>query len=122
MQASNATQEVTVQTRLAVALRTNHTSTGVSSLEAKVRMSCLQAEHGRNVLSTLAEGRTVCRRDPDHAEHWKFSCAGSAAGSCGDIHSSWVEKSYIPRIQRPNIEVLRGAGIVRHGLLDLYAN
>ena len=30
-------------------------------------------------------------RNPDHAEHWEFSWAGSAAGSCGCIHSKWVK-------------------------------
>ena len=54
-------------------------------------MSGLQAEHGRNVVSALAKGRPVCRRNPDHAEYWEFSWAGSEPGSCGCIHSNWVE-------------------------------
>ena len=33
----------------------------------------------------------MCRRNPDHAEYWEFSEAGSSAGSCGSIHSNWVE-------------------------------
>ena len=55
-------------------------------------------------------------------EYWEFSWAGSAPGSCGGKHSNCMKKSYILRTQWPNIEVLRGAGIVRHGLLDLCAN
>ena len=31
------------------------------------------------------------RRNPDHAKHWEFSRAGSAAGSCRSIQSIWVE-------------------------------
>ena len=31
------------------------------------------------------------RRNPNHAEYWELSWAGSAAGSCGSIHSNWVE-------------------------------
>ena len=54
-------------------------------------MSGLQAGHGLNVVSALAEGRPVCRRHPDHAEYWKFSWDEGEAGSCGSIHSNWVE-------------------------------
>ena len=54
-------------------------------------MSSLQAEHRRNVVSTLVKGRPMRRRNPDHAEYWEFSRAGSATGSCGRIHSNWVE-------------------------------
>ena len=59
----------------------------------------------------LVEGRPMFWRNPSHAEYWESSWD---AGSCGDIHST--------HIQWPNIEVLSGAGIVRHGLLDLCAN
>ena len=31
------------------------------------------------------------RREPNHAEYWKFSWEGSAAGSCGGVHSNSVE-------------------------------
>ena len=56
-----------------------------------MRMSSLQAEHGRNVVSTLAKGKPMCKRNPDHAEYSEFSWAGSSASSCGGIHSNWVE-------------------------------
>ena len=54
-------------------------------------MPSLQAEHGRNVVSTLVEGRPMRSRNPDLAEYWKLSRAGSATGSCGSIHSNWME-------------------------------
>ena len=81
-------------------------------------MSGLQAEHGRNVVSTLAKRAGPCAGEiQTNAEYWEFSRAGSAAGSCGGIHSHWLEGLYTRRMQWPKIEELRGAGIVRHGLL-----
>ena len=81
LQASKAV-EGTVQNRLAVTFRTNYTPAGISAFEAKVRMSGLQTELGRNVVSALAEDRPMCKRNPDHAEYWEFSRAGSDTGSC----------------------------------------
>ena len=59
---------------------------------ARHRWECpnLQAEHGRNVVSTLAKGMPRCRRNPDHAEYWEFSWAWSETGLCGGKHSNWV--------------------------------
>ena len=54
-------------------------------------MSGLRAEHGRNVVGALAKGRPMWRRNPNHAEHWEFSWAGSETGSCGGRHSNWAE-------------------------------
>ena len=115
-------QEGTLQNRLALTFRTNYTRAGISALEAKVGMSGLQAEHGRNVVCALAEGKPMRRRNPDHAVYWEFSWAGSETGSCRGIHSNLERKSHIPRIQWPNIEESRGAGNVRQGLLDFCAD
>ena len=41
-------------------------------------MSNLQAQHRRNVVSTLAEDGPMHRRNSDHAEYW-------------GIHSNWME-------------------------------
>ena len=73
---------------------------------------------GRNVACALVKGRPMFRRDPDHAEYWEFAGYGCAAGAGGGNTFQLGGKSCIRRIQWPNIEVLRGAGIVRHGHLD----
>ena len=33
----------------------------------------------------------MCRRNPDHAEYWKFSWAGGSPSTCKGIYSNWVE-------------------------------
>ena len=41
-------------------------------------------------LCAVTAVRALFRRDPNHAEYWKFSWDGGASSSCGDIHSNWV--------------------------------
>ena len=63
----------------------------MSTFEAKVGMSDLQAEHGRNVFGALVEGGPMLSTDPSHAKLWELSWDGSDAGSSGSMCSSWVE-------------------------------
>ena len=72
-QSRKGSQEGSVQNRLAVSSRTINTSIGISAIKAEVGMANLQAEHGRNVVSTLAKGRPMHSRNPDHADCWEFS-------------------------------------------------
>ena len=89
LQASKATP--TVLTSCEKGLRRAQYKTVLQSFSNKLHTSWhfgvrgkggnLQAGHGLNVVSALAEGRPVCRRHPDHAECWEFLWAGSEACS-----------------------------------------
>ena len=67
-------------------------------------MSNLQAERGRNVVSTLAKGRPMCRVS---GILLGWECRQARA----EAYIPIVWKIDIPRTQWPNIEVLRVLGL-----------
>ena len=73
-------QEGTVHNRLAITFRAHYTPAGMSTFEAKVGMSDLQAERGRNVFGALVVGGPMLSTDRSHAELWELSWDGSDAG------------------------------------------
>ena len=109
-------QEGTVQNCPAGACRTNNTPAGISAIKAAAGMSNLQESMGETSLVRWF------RAGPCSGEIQTMQSIRNSLG-LGVKHTKQLGgKLCIPRIQLPNIEVLRGAGIVRHGLLELCAD
>ena len=60
---------------------------------SRQRWECQICKHrmGETSLVRWLRAGPCSGEDPNHAEYWKLTWYGGAAGSCGDIHSNWVD-------------------------------